>query len=297
MMVPVDSADRKTSRTYHFGRNWQDYLTHHADDASLAVARTSLESFLPHPLEGRTFLDAGCGSGVFSLAAFRAGAASVTSFDADPDSVACCRKLWEGAGCPAHWTVLQGSLLDKSFLGGLPRADVVYCWGVAHHTGSMWEAIDNLLDLASPGGLLYLAIYNRVTGLRFHSDGRFGSSAFWLWEKRLYVSLPKFLQRLTDILAASLVTFLYLLTFRNPLKEYASHHTKRGMSFMTNLRDWLGGYPYEFASVDEIRSRITSKPGWELLKHVEWGGLLNNEFLFRKPSGPHSAVAVRAPGC
>ncbi len=101
----------------------------------------------------RRFLDAGSGSGLFSLAAYRMGA-EVMSFDADPDSVACTNRLRNRFEDPPTWFVREGSLLDKAFLSTLQPADVVYCWGVAHHTGDMWKAIDNLTQLVAPGGLL-----------------------------------------------------------------------------------------------------------------------------------------------
>ena len=45
--------------------------------------------------------------------------------------------------------------------------DIVYCWGVLHHTGNMWKAIDNSTEFVSDTGLYYISIYvkNRFCGV------------------------------------------------------------------------------------------------------------------------------------
>ena len=111
-------------------------------------------------LDGKTFLDAGSGSGLFSLAARRLGA-TVRSFDFDPQSVACTRELRRRYfPDDSGWVVEQASVLDQSYLGTLGRHDIVYSWGVLHHTGAMWEALENVKPLVADGGQLFIAIYN-----------------------------------------------------------------------------------------------------------------------------------------
>src|SRR6185295_10447431 len=94
-------------------------------------------------LEGRRFLDIGSGSGLFSLAARRLGA-SVHSFDLDPESVRCALEL-RRRFCPADadWRIEQASALDRRYLAALGEFDVVYSWGVLHHTGQMRDALEN----------------------------------------------------------------------------------------------------------------------------------------------------------
>jgi 2-polyprenyl-6-hydroxyphenyl methylase/3-demethylubiquinone-9 3-methyltransferase len=128
-------------RRFEFGANWLRFLEL-LDDRRVELAEDSLRSMLGvADLRGRSFLDAGSGSGLFSLAAHRLGA-RVHSFDYDPQSVACTREVKRryAEGDPA-WSIEEGSVLDPAYLARLGTFDVVYSWGVLHHTGARWDAL------------------------------------------------------------------------------------------------------------------------------------------------------------
>jgi 2-polyprenyl-6-hydroxyphenyl methylase/3-demethylubiquinone-9 3-methyltransferase len=186
-------------------------------------------------------------------------------------------------GDPAHWRVVQGSILDDGFVRSLGQHDVVYSWGVLHHTGSMWKAIDNTLSLVKPGGCAYLAIYNKADGFAIYPDGRFGPSWLWLLEKKFYVSLPHFLQNCIDYCVMAALIALYVVTLHNPIRIICSHqlYFGKGMSWRINIKDWLGGYPYEYATVSEV-FKYAKERGFSLENLTCNNGLLNNEFLFRR---------------
>src|SRR5689334_3635318 len=151
----------ENSVRYGFGKNWDDYIKKHFSDERVEISRKHLLSFLKQDdLKGKSFLDIGCGSGLHSLAAYRSGVEKICSFDYDPDSVATTKKLKEFAGNPPYWEVYQGSILDKEFLGTIEPADFVYSWGVLHHTGNMWDAMDNVVRLGKKGSLYYIALYD-----------------------------------------------------------------------------------------------------------------------------------------
>src|SRR3712207_1360016 len=169
---------------FEFGENWSRFLEL-LDDGRIARAEESLKTMLEvESLEGKSFLDIGSGSGLFSLAARRLGA-RVHSFDYDPQSVACTMELRRRFFPEdSDWKVEEGSALDAEFVSSLGKFDVVYSWGVLHHTGQMWKALENVDALVAPGGKLYIAIYND-TGTQ---------SARWKWIKRTYNRLPRFLR-------------------------------------------------------------------------------------------------------
>lgn len=280
---------------YDFGSNWHSFVEEYLSEESRHEAKRALRDFLKRDsLEGMTFIDVGCGSGLHSWAAYELGAKRVVSFDVDARCVACCKRLRKEQGDPVGWEVLEGSVLDDDVIARLGEFDVVYSWGVLHHTGAMWKAIENAARLVSPGGLMWIAIYNRADGAGIYSDARVGSSRFWEKAKASYNRLPRLGQRVVDYSAASGIVVTYLLSGRNPVREIREHNKNRGMAWMVDIRDWLGGWPYEYASVEEIFSFLHDRFGYRLEKLITTNSLRNNEFLFRRPqeataleSAPH----------
>jgi len=231
--------------TFSFGKNWQDFLNFYLNEDRITLAKKSLSDFLGNQrLSGKSFLDIGCGSGLFSLAAYRLGASEIVSFDFDPFSVKCCEYLKEKEGSPANWTVSEGSILDDASLENIKQADIVYSWGVLHHTGYMWQAIRNAAKLVKPGGLFYIAIYNKVEGL-------FGSRT-WLALKRFYNRRSKAGKKIVESVFVSMIVLKMLATLKNPFSVIKKYREKRGMSFIIDVRDSLGGYPYEYAPAEEV---------------------------------------------
>ncbi len=281
--------------SFAFGKNWGRFLAV-LNEERIQAAEDSLRRLLRcDDLHGRRFLDAGSGSGLFSLAAHRLGAA-VTSFDADSDSVACTLELRRRYGREAErWRVLTGSLLDQAFLASLGEFEVVYCWGVAHHTGRMWAAIENLAPRVKPGGSLALAIYN---------DQRYISRA-WRGVKRIYQRLPRFLQpgyvlaigfaffmkRLSITLLACLLRLLMLRNPFTPLVNWARETQSRGMHRWYDLVDWVGGWPFEVARPEEV-FRFLHDRGFALQELTTSVGHGCNEFLFVRVDGDAGQAGV-----
>lgn len=226
---------------FAFGKNWNAFLDS-LDDERIAEAERSIKVLLSlERLSGLTMLDIGSGSGLFSLAARRLGA-RVHSFDYDRDSVACTQSLRDRffPGDPS-WVVEQGSVLDTDYVGRLGNFDIVYSWGVLHHTGAMYRAIENAVTRVAPGGLFCIALYCRTP-------------LCWAWkiEKKLYVNSPRPVQALLDqtyVLGTRAALWRRGKSFAEYLKNYKN---LRGMEYMTNVRDWMGGYPYESISEQEM---------------------------------------------
>lgn len=271
-----DARPARDEVPFSFGKNWRYYVENFLTPEREAKAQASIRRFLERDdLRGMSFLDVGCGSGIFSLAAHRLGAARITSFDLDPFSVKCCEAMREKAGNPAEWRIEHGSVLDRDFLSRLEPADLVYAWGSLHHTGSMWEALRNSGALVCPGGLFFLAIYNRV-------DGRL-SSEYWLRLKRFYNRAPAPVKRLLEIRHYVRHGILpQIIRLRNPAAFLREYESRRGMSYWVDIRDWLGGYPYEYASADEVFRFCSRELNMELVNLKTTNGAGTNEFLFRK---------------
>lgn len=260
---------------FEFGENWSRFLTV-IDDDRIRQAERSLSAMLGLPLAGKSFIDVGSGSGLFSLAARRLGA-RVHSFDYDAKSVACTRELRRRYfNDDPSWTVEQASALDSNYLSSLGKFDVVYSWGVLHHTGAMWQALENVAALVAEGGTLFIAIYN--------DQGKF--SRRWTRVKKFYNRSSKPIKHLC-VLAVCVVSWWrpWLKDFLRlrPFESWRNAGRARGMSAWRDVVDWVGGYPFEVAKPEEIFDLYHSR-GFVLERlRTEGGDLGCNEFVFTKP--------------
>ncbi len=272
---------------FGFGKNWADFVDAHLNEERIARAEKHLLRFLRlDNLSGKTFLDIGCGSGLHSLAALRAGAKRIVSFDYDFDSVATTEHLRQFAGAPAHWQVLQGSVLDEAFMRSLASADIIYSWGVLHHTGDLWRAIENAAMTMLPDSVFYIALYSSDVYLDPPPE-------YWLDVKRRYNVAGPLKKRLMEWQYAWRETILPDLRHgRNPLKLILGYAASRGMSYWTDVRDWLGGYPMEFAGNEETKAFCRDRLKLELINISAGEG--NTEFLFRRRGAQNYWDEVRA---
>ncbi len=236
------------SDTFEFGRNWGAFSAAKLDDSRLEEAQRSILELLgTDSLKGRTFLDVGCGSGLFSIAAARCGADRVLGFDLDPEAAEVSRanheRLTSGSRADSAPEFTVGSILDEGFRGALGQFDIVYAWGVLHHTGAMWDAIRHTCSLVKGSdGVLAMAIYNRHW-----------SSPAWHEIKRLHNALPRALQRpYCALFVPAICGAKVAVTAANPLRK------QRGMDFWYDVIDWVGGYPYEYASAESVVASVES---------------------------------------
>ncbi len=275
--MKTHSEEIAAGERFEFGANWQRFLAA-LNEESIASAEQSLRASLQlSSLRGLAFLDVGSGSGLFSLAARRMGA-RVHSLDYDPRSVACALELRRRYfPDDPQWSIEQGSALDREYLSSLGQFDIVYSWGVLHHTGSMWQALENVVPLVRDGGRLFISIYN--------DQG--GASRRWTSVKKLYNKLPPPLR--FTVLWPSAVYLWTPIVLRDllrgrPLALWTNYRNQRGMTPWRDLVDWVGGYPFEVASPEAIFNFYHPR-GFQLKGLTTRGGGLGcNEFVFVKGS-------------
>jgi 2-polyprenyl-3-methyl-5-hydroxy-6-metoxy-1,4-benzoquinol methylase len=262
---------------YGFGENWADYAAHINDDLLSKIQDDLLTLLEGVDLQNKTFMDIGSGSGVHSLAALKSGVKAVLAIDYDKHSVSTTQNVldryWQGH----NYTVRHGDILNPAALGA-QKFDIVYSWGVLHHTGDVWKAIEQAASFVADNGHFVIALYKKTP-----------MCGFWAAEKRLYSLLPKILRYPLDGLYGGLQVLGLLATGRNPFKYIRNYAENRGMRWMIDIRDWLGGYPYESVVPDALINHMKAR-GFMLEKLVNEGPVIAKgifgsgcaEFVFKK---------------
>lgn len=261
---------------FRFGNNWHQFLRTLNEERIENACASLTEHLRENALRGKSFLDIGSGSGLFSLAAARLGAHRIHSVDYDPQSVECTKELKKRYfPNKEDWIIQEGSALDTAYLSRISPADVVYSWGVLHHTGDLWKALENMVPLTRKGGRLFIAIYNDQ-GMQ---------SRFWKQVKKIYCG-----SRLGQALMVTLFFPIFfggllavdVLKRRNPIKRYSEYKKNRGMSIIHDWVDWLGGYPFEVAKPEEIILFYRERDMTLKAKKLVGSKMGCNEFIFVK---------------
>jgi 2-polyprenyl-6-hydroxyphenyl methylase/3-demethylubiquinone-9 3-methyltransferase len=263
---------------FAFGKNWDSY-SKLVTEERVAEAVSALRRLGGNDFAGKRFLDIGCGSGVHSLAALRLGADQVIALDIDPESVATTRRLLSSNASAQRWSVLEKSVFDPQ-LGSLGSFDVVYSWGVLHHTGDLHRALRAAAGLVASGGQFIFALYRRTP-----------MCWFWKLEKRWYAQTSEARQ------ARALAVYLkvFKLLNRRTYKDYVANYGKRGMDFHHDMHDWLGGWPYESISpaqtdllmqqlgLRRLRTFLITGQSASVLASMGVLGSGNDEYVYGRP--------------
>jgi SAM-dependent methyltransferase len=255
-MTGLPAISPEAGERFRFGENWRSFIAT-VDEARIAAAEQGLLRLLPaDALKGARFLDIGCGSGLSALAALRLGAAAVDAIDFDPDSVAATEALLRRFVPGQAWTARRASVFELSPQALAPY-DIVYSWGVLHHTGDLWRAVARACDMVAPQGRLALALYRRTP-----------LCGLWTREKRVYAGAGPAAQRAVRAIYKLLFGAGLIATGRNPAAYAAAYRSARGMSWHHDVHDWLGGYPYQSTDPAELEEVLRGH-GFTLERMIE----------------------------
>lgn len=259
---------------FAFGANWKDYSKSVSEQQIDEAVRRLIALIDTAELQGASFIDVGCGSGLHSLAALKQGVRQLVALDYDSLSVETTRAMLSEFWNRVNYEVRQDDIL--SLFIPIEPADIAYSWGVLHHTGDMRRAILNTAKLVRPGGLLVLALY-----------GKTRYCGTWTKIKRWYCQADEPAKQKAEEWYIRLFGWYLLLRGKSLSQHIASYSKKRGMDFFHDVRDWLGGYPYESITPHEIK-KLLEPLGFKCIKQNvrRRSGLFGSgcdEYVFRAP--------------
>lgn len=254
---------------FDFGKNWQSYSHNALTPERIEQARQDFRQLVDGiDLQNKHFIDIGFGQGLSLIVASEMGA-STLGIDIDELNILALKTTLKLMGSTKLPKVQVESILNPSFVGeNKGRFDIVHSWGGLHHTGNMRQALVNSCSLVADNGYFICSIYNQHW-----------SSFLWKGVKWSYNYMPPMLQPLMVWLFYPIIYLAkWIVTGKNPKRK------QRGMDFYHDVVDWVGGYPYEYASEHQIQ-KMVSEQGFKMLAvfpaRVPTGA---NEYIFRKDS-------------
>ncbi len=257
---------------FKFGENWKNFSSLINNERLIAAEKSLIKLTNKKKLTNLSFLDIGCGSGLSSLAALKLNCKKTYSIDQDNDSIETTKKVLRLSG-KKNFKIEKKDLFD---LSEKEKFDIVYSWGVLHHTGHMYDAIIKSTKLLKHDGVLILALYKKTRLCNL-----------WKIEKLLYKNAPKIIQKFLKLIFINLFRLAMFVKGRSFSDYLNNYKTKRGMDFFHDVHDWLGGYPYESISFEEMQVFMEKKDfkmirSFQVKKQLGVFGTGCDEYVFSK---------------
>jgi ubiquinone/menaquinone biosynthesis C-methylase UbiE len=222
--------------------------------------------YSPEEVRGKYVLDAGCGTGIFSIIFARNGASRVTGIDISPGSLETAKSLKTKFAVDNAEFRLQDMLrlpfADAAF-------DIVWAWGTVHHTTDPFRAISELIRVLRPGGSLFLAVYKRTKVTFVHEIIR-----------KTLIRTPR---RTWTALSKIMAFFLSPVVFFFKKRE----KSRKGEKLEELILDWYFVPIRHYYAPEEIQDFLKKK-GLEIEKFLPASGRFDSSsnFIFKARKGP-----------
>ncbi|MFQ6082591.1 MAG: class I SAM-dependent methyltransferase [Candidatus Aminicenantia bacterium] len=142
----------KVSRFYDIV--WTEYLPEYE------ASQSHLELFFKDDeIVNRTILDAGCGTGIFTIIFANKGAKKVIGVDISEGSLNTGRELKEKFKL-SNVEFQKDDMLNLSFKEN--TFDIVWAWGTIHHTEDPYKAMEELIRVLKKDGIFFMALYKKT---------------------------------------------------------------------------------------------------------------------------------------
>ena len=125
---------------------------------------------------GKKVLEIGCGIGTDSINFARHGAA-VTVIDVSTESLALCKTRFDQFGLTARF--YQGNAEQLAQIVPIEQYDLIYSFGVIHHTPSPYRVIEHIKRFMGPHSELRMMMYSKWCWKTAWIVLRYGHGQFW----------------------------------------------------------------------------------------------------------------------
>lgn len=240
---------------------WTEYLPeYNASEAHWNIF------YSPQDVRGKSVLDAGCGTGIFSTIFARNGAAKVLGIDISEGSLETAKAL----KAKFH---LENTDFKKQDMLALPfedeSFDIVWAWGTVHHTTDPFRAMCELTRVLKTGGSILLAVYTRTKVTFLHEIIR----------KTLIRTPRKTWKALSKILA--LLLYPVVLVFKKREKS------RKGEKLEELIMDWYFVPIRHYYYPEEIKTFLEEQ-GFAVEKFLPASGRFDStsNFIYKARKQP-----------
>jgi ubiquinone/menaquinone biosynthesis C-methylase UbiE len=204
---------------------------------------------------GKNVLEVGCGLGTDTVNFARAGA-KVTAVDLSEASLELARKRAEIMGLSDRITFLLANAENLS--GAVPpqRFDLVYSFGVIHHSPHPEQVLREMGRYLAPGGTAKIMVYNRLSWKVLAIVLREGHGRFW--------DLDRLVARSSEAQTGCPVTYTYTRRTAKALMKAAGFRVERTdveHIFPYRIRDYV-----EYRYVKQMPFSLIPTPAFNWLE-------------------------------
>jgi len=212
-------------------------------------------------IKNKTVLDAGCGTGIFSIIFANNGAAKVTGIDISEGSLNTAQNLKKKFAL-GNVEFLKEDMLHLPFPD--ENFDIVWAWGTVHHTTDPFQAINELIRVLKKDGSLLLAVYTRTRLTFIHEIIR-----------KTLIHTPK---KTWKLISKILAIFLSPVVFFFKKRE----KSRKGEKLEELIMDWYFVPIRHYYRPSEIQDFLESK-GFQIEKFLPASGRFNStsNFIFK----------------
>lgn len=207
--------------------HWTDY------PLELKGVLKHLEELFPEGVKGKRVLDGGSGSGMVSVA-FALMGADVTGVDITPKCVENGYKRAEHYGVKCKFINESLVTLDLSN----EHFDIIYSWGVLHHTEDARQSFFSLARHLREGGEIIVAVYLKTK-----------ISWFWNFARIFYQNAPTVFKTIFLNIGS---VFLNIVDLFRKIIFNKERYMMRGTNNKEILNDWFGVPHRTFHSYNEV---------------------------------------------